>query len=321
MADPISAAGKLVRGARRARGLAADATGPLRRLFDDEMAAVAGLLKSDAVYSRLPPHLQRSVDAGDWQAVLRAAGPGAGFDESIRSEMASRMGVIVPEDQVRRPSFAMTQYQPKTMIPRPTGAGQIVEDAIPLDVPEAGADYDLARRAAAHSLLSDVAGLLPAPPDPGYQVLMGGRMVPSQGMGPTGLSVIRQPQPAARASLWPLLASAGVSAPLVFQAMQDDGQVMEEPSMQPPLDEAVETAPPYDDIADLVGDPMSTADLAAETSPPPAVMAEIPELSPEQEAALMDLLPVLGDEDVRFLRHYLETGDEDALQQMLMRTL
>jgi len=107
-------------------------------------------------------------------------------------------------------------------------------------------------------------------------------------------------QYAADPSVLPLLAAVGAAAPPVFNALQPPEETPEE---------------------NRVVRPLTTADLAAVTSPPPEVLTEPTELSPEDEALIADLLPVIGDEDARLLRYYLESGDQEALQRMLTETL
>lgn len=382
--DPIKAIGRIEAAAARAASKAAGNSRALTGLFDDEMASVAGLLKSDAIYSRLPPHLQRAADRGDWQAVLRASGGMSGLGADVRRALDERMGVLVPEKLVRRQSFDLIPQQPRGMIasgPPAARMGVLVPeelvrrqsfDLIPqqprgMIVSEPPPAWQVLGDAPEQSILpthaaSELGEIMPPvefipshqrgglslvdPGFRGYQAQIGDMMVDQYGPGAlrgaldnpgNALSVLspgsaaRSSDPAGMAALV-AAAAAGLAGMGSVQSPGDlagDVGIMEPPGAGPVPPSLVNDG--EDGMLGIYAagdgaryaDPDGTAALAAETSPPPEVLAD--PLSPEEQAAealVQMMLPRIGEEDVRLLRHYLESGAarDEALYRLLKQT-
>lgn len=348
--DPIKAIGRIEAAAARAASKAAGNSRALTGLFDDEMAAVAGLLKSDAIYSRLPPHLQRAADRGDWQAVLRASGGMSGLGADVRRALDERMGVLVPEELVRRQSFDLIPQQPRGMIvSEPPPAWQVLGDAPEQSILPTHAASELGEIMPPVEFIPSHqrGGLsLVDPGFRGYQAHIGDVMVDQYGPGalrgaldnPGNALSVLSPGPAARSSdpagMAALVAAAAAGLAGMGSVQSPGDPASDVGIMEPPGAGPVPPSLVSDGEDGMLGiyaagdgarhaDPDGTAALAAETSPPPEVLAD--PLSPEEQAAealVQMMLPRIGEEDVRLLRHYLESGAarDEALYRLLKQT-
>lgn len=348
--DPIKAIGRIEAAAARAASRAAGNSRTLSGLFDDEMAAVAGLLKSDAIYSKLPPHLQRAADRGDWQAVLRASGGVSGLGADVRRALDERMGVLVPERLVRRQSFDLIPQQPRGMIvSEPPPAWQVLGDEpeqvmLPTHVvDELGEIMQPVEFIPSHQR----GGLsLVDPGFRGYQAQVGDMMVDQYGPGalrgaldnPGNALSVLSPGPLARSpdhvGMAALAAAAAAGLAGMGSVQSPDDPAGDIGVMEPPGAGPVPPSLVTDDGDGMLGihvaggdaryaDPDGTAALAAETSPPPVVLAD--PLSAREKAAealIQMMLQSIGEEDSRVLRHYLESGvaGDEALYRLLKQT-
>ncbi len=112
----------------------------LRRLMrgvDEAAGMELGRLMDPKVFRTLPPDLQAAVLRGDYRAVLRARGPGHGLEDDATDGLAERMGVLVPENMVRRQSFDLIPQQPRGLsVPQKSAAEQFIGDPANLSLLE-----------------------------------------------------------------------------------------------------------------------------------------------------------------------------------------
>ncbi len=268
---------------------AKSATDAIRGLIQGVGAGASmdlGRIAGSPQFGKLPPQLQLAVLRGDWETILKAGKAGAGLDPRIQRRMD------------------MMQYKPNfTMVPDELRRDRTML-SVPEGPPETIPDEYLESATLAQMLDQDgpmqrrTGGALSVV-DPGFRGYAG-----QYGLGPTGMIPYGQPATPADYTGLAALAAAAAGGIAGMSAVQsgDDGGESEDQMMGAELRRAAETPP----LGDMDGTGATTADLAAETTPPPVIEAIPTEEEIRDAKILQELEQVLGPEDFRALQYYMQ---------------